>query len=450
MPVHADCGGLEKGTITMRARPGLVAVAIGVALVTAACGNDGGGTPTVASTSASVDPVAAAQGRVDTAQTAVSTAESALTAAHQSFCGTATDYVQTLDRYGRVFTDRAATVGDVQTLGADLIAPREDVVTAADAVDTAKTDLVAAQQELADAEVALAEAVNEAAASPSASVSPTPTPTPTTVTTPTLVPAASIDRVQQAERDLAQTAKGINSATTLIDAGAAYNSAALALQVAWLNLLNDAGCFSDQQQAEAAAKLNAYTLALQTDLKRAGYDPGPIDGIYGPQTVAAVQQLQTDSGLAVTGFVDEATARALQAKLAAVGQQEAAQTAAETAALQGVLTVLGYWDGPVDGQWTDALTVALKNAQTALGVPATGQVDAATLAALQAALAELKSLSTSSPATVTATETATATATQTATQTKTATQTATQTKTATETTTAKVTPETTTSDTTTG
>jgi len=245
------------------------------------------------------------------------------------------------------------------------------------------------------------------------------------------IPAASIDRVQQAEQDLAQTAKGINSATTLADAGAAYNSAALALEIAWLNLLNDAGCFSDDRQAQAAAKLNAYTLALQTDLKRAGYDPGPIDGIYGPQTVAAIEQLQRDSWLAVTGFVDEATARALQAKLTAVGQQAAAQTAAETAALQAVLKLMGYWDGPVDGQWTDALTQALKTAQTALGVDPTGQVDPATLVALQTALAALEALSTSAPATVTATETATATATET--KTATATETATQTKTATET-----------------
>src|SRR6478752_4794539 len=229
-----------------------------------------GGTPT---TSTSADPVAAAQAQVAAAQTAVSGAESALTTAHQNFCGSAKGYVETLDRYGRLFTDRAATVGDVQTLGADLIAPREEVVTSADAVDTAKTDLVSAQQELADAEVALAAAVNEAAASPSATVSSTPTPTPTTVTTPTLVPAASIDRVQQAEQDLAQTAKGINSATTLADAGAAYNSAALALEIAWLNLLNDAGCFSDDRQAEGQAQLAAYTKGLQSDLQRAGYDP---------------------------------------------------------------------------------------------------------------------------------------------------------------------------------
>lgn len=420
--------------MTMRARPGLVAVAISVALVTAACGSSDETPPT---TSASPDPVVVAQARVDEAQAAVVGAESALTAAHEGFCGTAKDYVQILDRYGRVFTDRAATVGDVQTLGADLVSPREEVVASADAVKTANTDLVAAEQELADAQVALADAVNEAAAASSGSLSPVPSPTPTTVTTPTLVPAASIDRVEQAEQDLAQTAKGINSATALVDAGAAYNSAALALEIAWLNLLNEAGCFSDERQAEAAARLNAYTLALQTDLKRAGYDPGPIDGIYGPQTVAAVQQLQSDSGLAVTGFVDEATARALQAKLDAVGQQEAAQTAAQTAALQSVLKLMGYWDGPVDGQWTDALTQALKTAQTALGVEPTGQVDAATLAAFQAALAALEALATSSPGTVTATETETATATETKTATATETATQTKTETATETTTAK-------------
>lgn len=420
--------------MTMRARPGLVAVAISVALVTAACGSSDETPPT---TSASPDPVVVAQARVDEAQDAVVGAESALTAAHEGFCGTAKDYVQILDRYGRVFTDRAATVGDVQTLGADLVSPREEVVASADAVKTANTDLVAAEQELADAQVALADAVNEAAAASSGSLSPVPSPTPTTVTTPTLVPAARIDRVEQAEQDLAQTAKGINSATALVDAGAAYNSAALALEIAWLNLLNEAGCFSDERQAEAAARLNAYTLALQTDLKRAGYDPGPIDGIYGPQTVAAVQQLQSDSGLAVTGFVDEATARALQAKLDAVGQQEAAQTAAQTAALQSVLKLMGYWDGPVDGQWTDALTQALKTAQTALGVEPTGQVDAATLAAFQAALAALEALATSSPGTVTATETETATATETKTATATETATQTKTETATETTTAK-------------
>ena len=173
------------------------------------------------------------------------------------------------------------------------------------------------------------------------------------------------------------------------------------------------------------AQLTAYTTALQTDLQRAGYDPGPIDGIYGPQTVAAVEKLQTDSGLPVTGFVDEATARALQDKLDAVGQQAATQTAA----LQTVLTLAGFWDGPIDGQWTDALTQALMDLQTTLGVEPTGQVDAATVAAFQQALAALATTVTSATTATprprdhnrhrnaTATTTATATATAPATRT---------------------------------
>ncbi len=166
-----------------------------------------------------------------------------------------------------------------------------------------------------------------------------------------------------------------------MEATAAYNSAAFALQVAWLKLLADAGCLSDAQEAEAVAQLTAYTAALQTDLQTAGFYKGPIDGIYGPQTVAAVEQLQTDSGLPVTGLVDQATALALDKKLAKVGLQ--------TAALQSVLKLTGSYTGPIDGKWTPELTDALKQFQTDAGLPPTGAIDAATLAALEQALAEI-------------------------------------------------------------
>jgi len=427
MPARHVQGGVRRRLI------GPVAMIVSIALLGAACSNESGQTgETSQSTSASEDPVTAAQARVSAAQAGVSTAETALTSAHQDFCGAAKGYVETLDRYGRVFTDRSATVGDVQTLGADLVEPRAEVTTSVDAVQTAKTFLAAAQQELVDAEAALAVAV---AAASSVSVSPT---TSTSVATTTLVPAATIERVQLAEDDLARTAKGINADTPLIEAGAAYNSAALALEIAWLHLLVEADCVSDQRLADAVAQLTAYTTALQTDLTRAGYDPGPIDGVYGPQTVAAVEKLQTDSGLPVTGFVDEATARALQNKLAAVGQQQATQSATQTAALQTALKLAGFWDGPIDGIWTDALTQALKDLQTKLGVAPTGQVDPATVAAFQQALAALPATVTSeATATAVETTTATATATKTAVATQTATTTEKATKTATVTTTAE-------------
>jgi hypothetical protein len=73
------------------------------------------------------------------------------------------------------------------------------------------------------------------------------------------------------------------------------------------------------------------------------------------------------------------------------------------------LKLTGYWTGPVDGQWTDALTAALQAFQTALGVAPTGAVDAATLAASQAELAKLKSATTATTTTATSRTTTAAT-----------------------------------------
>ena len=166
--------------------------------------------------------------------------------------------------------------------------------------------------------------------------------------------------MKQAEADLATTSAGITDATPLTEATAAYNSAAFALEIAWLKLLADAGCLTDDQQAQAVAKVTEYTTALQTDLQKAGYYKGPVDGIYGPQTVDAVEQLQTDSGLPPTGLVDQATALALDKKLADGRCPGGEQSLTQTAALQTVLKLTGYWTGPIDGTWTPELTDALE------------------------------------------------------------------------------------------
>ncbi|MBK1665322.1 peptidoglycan-binding protein [Rhodospirillum rubrum] len=50
---------------------------------------------------------------------------------------------------------------------------------------------------------------------------------------------------------------------------------------------------------------------IQGDLAGRGYDPGPVDGVMGGRTRAAIRGYQKDAGLPVTG---EATA-ALAAKL---------------------------------------------------------------------------------------------------------------------------------------
>jgi hypothetical protein len=319
------------------------------ALAATACGSSSKSSSTTTTTA---DPVAAAQARVASAQTAVSNAEKALTTANQQFCSAGKDYVTALDRYGKVFDTADATVGDVQSAGADLKAPHATVQSAITGVSTARTDLTKTQQELADANTALANAKSTAAGTTTAATS-----APATTTTTTVVPATTVARVKQAEADFGQAASSVNASTPVAQAGITFNSAAFALEAAWLQLLAQAGCISDQQRTELITKVQEYTLTLQKDLQTAGYYKGAVDGIYGPDTTAAVKQLQTDHKLPVTGLPDQATEAALQDALRTVNNANTTAALVNVSALQAVLKVAGYWTGPVNGQWTPSSTV---------------------------------------------------------------------------------------------
>jgi peptidoglycan hydrolase-like protein with peptidoglycan-binding domain len=181
--------------------------------------------------------------------------------------------------------------------------------------------------------------------------------------------------------------------TPILKATATFNSAAFALEIAWLRALDDAGCLTDEQHKKAEAALTEYTVALQNALKTTGFYTGEVDGVYGPSTLDAVKKLQTANGLPPTGYVDRATAAALSAAMAAKGGDVATRALAHTAAVQSTLKLAGFWTGPVDGHWTPELTTALKSFQTHLGVPATGEVDAATLDALEQTIATARSSS---------------------------------------------------------
>ena len=53
-------------------------------------------------------------------------------------------------------------------------------------------------------------------------------------------------------------------------------------------------------------------MALQRRLRAAGQPVGPIDGVYGPRTEAAVSRLQSARGLAVDGVAGPLTYAALE------------------------------------------------------------------------------------------------------------------------------------------
>jgi len=336
----------------------------------------------LAGCSGEISSVDRAQAQVTAKEKAVTQAEADLTAASATFCDASKTYITGLDRYGDVLNATAPTVGDVREAGADLTDPRDAAFDGADAAVDAQEALTVAEQELAEARTALEAAQSEATGSPDAAGAEPTTSAP-------LAPTATVDRVKQADSEFAAAQEAITDETPLTAASEQFNSAVVALEMAWLRLFADAGCLSDDQALQAQAAVSAYTAALQQDLTDAGYYAGGVDGVYGPATVAAVEDLQKANGLAVTGTVDKATADALQAELLALGGAAAQESVATTAAIQQTLKLAGFWDGPVDGIWTDALTEAVQEFQTALGVEPTGSVDAATITAFQAALAEL-------------------------------------------------------------
>ena len=351
------------------ARAGLVVAALMLALV--GCGsNDGDGSTALK----------AAEARVSAKEKALTDAKADFAGKSAVFCGASETYVLALDRYGDVLSQTAPTVGDVKDAGSDLEQPREDAMAGAEAAAAAQQAVIDAKQELTDAEAELAAAKDPGSSVPS-------TPAGTSSPKP-LAPPATVARVQQAESEFIAVQEGISDETPLSQASQQFNAAAVALEMSWLRLFADAGCLDDERAAQAEAAVRDHTLALQQALHDAGYYDGEVDGVYGPATVDAVEALQRAHGLPITGTVDKATADALQADVATKGDAVAQDAVAATAAVQQTLKLAGFWDGPVDGEWTPAVTTALKDFQTALGVKSTGTIDAATVAALDKAIAE--------------------------------------------------------------
>jgi hypothetical protein len=64
-------------------------------------------------------------------------------------------------------------------------------------------------------------------------------------------------------------------------------------------------------QNQRPATPQKWVIDVQTKLKKLGHDPGPIDGIYGPKTRAAVIQFQRFADLKVDGIAGPRTREAL-------------------------------------------------------------------------------------------------------------------------------------------
>ena len=149
----------------------------------------------------------------------------------------------------------------------------------------------------------------------------------------------------------------------------------------------------------------AGVTALQNALTTLGYVPGAADGTYGATTAQAVKAFQTANGLTADGIAAAGTIASINTALAnstsastETGTPDAnsvptdaklqlGSKGADVIALQKALTTLGYPAGAADGTYGATTTQAVKAFQTAKNLTADGIAGAATLAAINAALA---------------------------------------------------------------
>jgi LysM repeat protein len=120
---------------------------------------------------------------------------------------------------------------------------------------------------------------------------------------------------------------------------------------------------------------SARVAALQVGLRAHGFDPGPVDGVKGPQTTAALVAFQRRHGLAPDGKVGRATRRALGPRgRPLLGQRELAAGAVgwDVAVLEYRLRRRGFPPGPVDGVFTSETAQALRSFQARHGLAADG------------------------------------------------------------------------------
>jgi peptidoglycan hydrolase-like protein with peptidoglycan-binding domain len=151
-----------------------------------------------------------------------------------------------------------------------------------------------------------------------------------------------------------------------------------------------AGCTGNSAATQAAGSSytqpqpSAYTQPqpsaavrdAQQRLSAQGLYAGPVDGVWGPDTQAAVERFQRNRGLQVTGDLNQVTVSALQT---------APQPSATVRDTQQRLSALGFYNGAVDGVWGADTRRAVERFQRSRGLAATGDLNPATASALRSA-----------------------------------------------------------------
>jgi peptidoglycan hydrolase-like protein with peptidoglycan-binding domain len=142
--------------------------------------------------------------------------------------------------------------------------------------------------------------------------------------------------------------------------------------------------------AAALARDNSYVDSMtirqvQQTLRDRGFNSGPIDGIMGPATRAAVQKFQQSQNLENTGQLNRQTLVALGVQpdtVSAVDRRASAYGPGTIRKVQQTLNNRGFQAGPADGVIDADFQAALREFQKSENLEATGMLNQRTLAAL--------------------------------------------------------------------
>jgi peptidoglycan hydrolase-like protein with peptidoglycan-binding domain/DNA invertase Pin-like site-specific DNA recombinase len=131
-------------------------------------------------------------------------------------------------------------------------------------------------------------------------------------------------------------------------------------------------------KAEGASQVRE----VQRTLRGLGWRPGPVDGLYGPRTEAAVTRFQAATQVAADGIVGPQTRGALTRasneplrRGAGFAQPDGSP---RVRVLQDSLRRHGFRPGPVDGLFGPLTQAAVERAQKARGIPVNGVATAKT------------------------------------------------------------------------
>jgi len=165
-----------------------------------------------------------------------------------------------------------------------------------------------------------------------------------------------------------------------------------------LSITVAAGMVGFSASAMAANNSPSSVRSAQQQLQSAGYYHGPIDGVDGPMTHAAIRKYQQDNNLKVNGRLDNQTCNKLGVQTTGAANRSensnlpnntgagmtnnGMNNAATVRAAQRSLEKKGFYKGNINGNMGSETQAAIREFQKSSNLNVTGQLDPATLSSL--------------------------------------------------------------------